>query len=582
MSQELAKKKKIRAGHRGHANKIVAEAENEMLKFNPSPVELEHYIQILTDKELFIKNLDEEIVSLVDDGDIETEIFDSEDKRSEIRKAIVKLREKSKAISQTSSHAGSTASNTETSSLPTNSNRYTPKLPKLELPKYNGDPRKWNEWWDVYVSAIDSNETLSPVYKLRHLKTLVEGPAAATISGLALTSANYSEAIDFLKARFAQKQVIINAHVEALLKINQAPMIKDIKSLRKLYDEIETNIRSLKSLGVQSEQYGTLLIPVVMSKLPEEIRLAISKSLNKENWELDKILELFSSELEARERCNQTVLGQRPLQNSSRPISHTTTSALLANGGNASSVTCSYCRNKHLSAKCPTVTEPGARKEILKKQGQCFVCLKKGHLFREYKSNVRCFNCKNRHHNSICEAPYATPRFQHNPRNQNSTQVHSAVNTSNRNESLRPQASTQPQNPNDISSTTTMFVDAKNSVLLQTAKGYISAVDNLQNSIIARMILDNGSQKSYISQELRDKLRFPTLSRETLSIKTFGSDQGSFQTCDMTQIAIRSPYTEEILYVNVHVVPVVCAPLPGYKRSCEHLSTFTGTAPRRL
>ena len=178
--------------------------------------------------------------------------------------------------------------------------------------------------------------------------------------------------------------------------------------------------------------------------------------------------------------------------------SHPTTSALLSNGGYVSSVTCSFCRNKHLSAKCPLVTEPAARKEILKKQGQCFVCLTKGHMSRECRSNVRCFNCNNRHHNSICETRSGNPGYPQ-LRNRNSTQANLSVNrqrenqSSSDNDSQRPQASTQTQNSNYISPTTTMFVDANNSVLLQTAKGYISSVSNLQNSIIARMILDNGS-----------------------------------------------------------------------------------------
>ena len=78
-----------------------------------------------------------------------------------------------------------------------------------------------------------------------------------------------------------------------------------MKALRKLYDHIEINVRSLKSLGIDFAQYGTLLIPMVMTKIPEEIRLQITKKIGKENWELDQVLANLKIELEAREACGQ-------------------------------------------------------------------------------------------------------------------------------------------------------------------------------------------------------------------------------------------------------------------------------------
>ena len=54
-----------------------------------------------------------------------------------------------------------------------------------------------------------------------------------------------------------------------------------MKALRKLYDHIEIKVRSLKSLGIDFAQYGTLLIPTVMTKVPEEIRLQITKKIRK-------------------------------------------------------------------------------------------------------------------------------------------------------------------------------------------------------------------------------------------------------------------------------------------------------------
>ena len=40
----------------------------------------------------------------------------------------------------------------------------------------------------------------------------------------------------------------------------------------------------------------------------------------------------------------------------------------------------------------------------------------------------------------------------------------------------------------------------------------------------ARVIFDSGSQKSYITQRARDQLNLPTMSTDSLLIKTFGTN----------------------------------------------------------
>ena len=85
---------------------------------------------------------------------------------------------------------------------------------------------------------------------------MVTNSALEAISGLTLTSANYTEAIEILKRRFGNKQLIINKHMEQLLSIEGVTSQHDVKGLRKLYDIIESNVRSLKSLNVSAESYA--------------------------------------------------------------------------------------------------------------------------------------------------------------------------------------------------------------------------------------------------------------------------------------------------------------------------------------
>ena len=107
--------------------------------------------------------------------------------------------------------------------------------------------------------------------KFSSLQFLLESSAADAIAGLTLTSANYQEAIDTLKRRFGNDQLIVGKHMDALLALPTATSHQDIKSLRHLYDSVECHVRGLRALGVNTESYGQLLSSVLMNKLPAEI-----------------------------------------------------------------------------------------------------------------------------------------------------------------------------------------------------------------------------------------------------------------------------------------------------------------------
>ena len=149
--------------------------------------------------------------------------------------------------------------------------------------------------------AVHDNSTISAVEKFTYLLSLVKGSAARAISGLQLTSANYSVALEVLRERFAQKQIIINSHMESLIKLKPVNVISDVKGIRAVFDSVEIQVRGLECLGIDSAQYGALLIPIFMEKLSDELKLIVSRR-NKDDWELNSVLGAVKSEDEARER----------------------------------------------------------------------------------------------------------------------------------------------------------------------------------------------------------------------------------------------------------------------------------------
>ena len=85
------------------------------------------------------------------------------------------------------------------------------------------------------------------VQKFNYLKSQLEGVATSTIEGFALTNVNYGRAIELLRQKFGENHKITNAYMQVFLQI-PAPN-NTLPSLSNFYDELETHIRGLESLG---------------------------------------------------------------------------------------------------------------------------------------------------------------------------------------------------------------------------------------------------------------------------------------------------------------------------------------------
>ena len=137
--------------------------------------------------------------------------------------------------------------------------------------------------------------------------------------------------------------------MDNLLKVPVFSSVYDVKEIRQLYDKTEIHIRGLQAFGVEAQQYGTLLVPVLLSKVPQELRLIISREFDTGNWSLDELLKVFKTEVEARERCNSmattpsTTSEKKHLPKPPPP----TFNALLAPEGQG--ITCTFCKQSRKS-----------------------------------------------------------------------------------------------------------------------------------------------------------------------------------------------------------------------------------------
>jgi len=184
------------------------------------------------------------------------------------------------------------------------------------------------------------------------------------------------------------------------------------------------------------------------------------------------------------------------------------------------------------------------------------------HLSRDYRSPAKCARCGGRHHTSICKNSHTGSqgsRPQQRPQSPNQVssaqqaqapsqlpatpQVPQPPTSQSDSQSLPPSSTQQLQTPSHqqtrvaeqpLSPSTQLFyVKTQVPVLLQTGKAYMLNFDEPQRGMTVRLMLDGGSQRSYMTQRIKDELGLQPEHIEQVQIKTFGSDTTSIQTVEV-------------------------------------------------
>ncbi|XP_045480915.1 uncharacterized protein LOC123685302 [Harmonia axyridis] len=266
------------------------------------------------------------------------------------------------------------------------------------------------------VGQDDENSDLPDEDKFQYLiqSTEENSPARNLVESFPPSANNYKIAVDQLKTRFARDEVLIQVYVRELLSLVLSQHISPEKSgmaLSNLYDKLETQLRALETLGVTTDKYATMLLPLVESAIPHELlkiwerdRLTNDYFVN----ELQGLLKFLKAEVEADERIKlaQTSfslekgvkMGQDRCSVEVLHVKNTEIKGKL-------NFSCIFCdSNSHNSQDCiraQKMTLEQKKTTVAKKRG-CFSCLKPNHSFRTCKSIVKCVKCTRKHHALMC------------------------------------------------------------------------------------------------------------------------------------------------------------------------------------
>ena len=182
---------------------------------------------------------------------------------------------------------------------------------------------------------------------------------------------------------------------------------------------------------------------------------------------------------------------------------------------------CVFCKGSHWSDKCRVISDPEARKEFLRKGKRCFLCLRVDHVSRNCPKSKECFFCKGMHNSAIC-----TNRNNRGKTNQNETTTNYASNFS--------------------------------SILLPTAD-IILENPLTKKEVRVKALFDQGSQRTYVTQRVKNVLQLAPICTEKIKISTFGSKK-----CDsdeLEKVSVHLKNSREKFEVEALCTPFICLPV---------------------
>ena len=484
-----------------------------------------------------IRQIEEEIVDIKLElrsvsSDLATLNLPEDDELFEIEKQV------RSTIYTHSLSAKKTLADMSTAAAPTlTANTPGVKLPKIDVPRFNGSVLNWRSFWEQFNVTIHSHTTLTDTEKMTYLQgSIKDGPAKSIIDGLSQCGDNYLEAIETLKARYDRPRVVHQAHVRSIV---EASSLKDGngRELRRLHDTVQQHLRALKAMDC--EPSGQFITSLLELKLDENTMFEWQRSSQSrpEVPHYSELLKFIDLRAQASEAKTPAEPSKRPVrQEFKKPVApvkpvHVATPADV----------CIACKTtKHALHHCSTFRSLSHDDMIslLKSNHLCLNCFKSGHFVRQCPSLHRCRRCHGPHH----------------------TLLHIESNGSN----VVPVP--EPPPPPSVNVPAHVATDLKTDSLLMTCRVTVKSPSGFTTE--ARGLLDSGSCVSFVSERLAQHLHLPR-SRQPAKVSGVAGllHHSNYQSIASLSVSSIYSHTKQIPVAAI-VVPRITCDLPT--RRCLH------------
>lgn len=405
------------------------------------------------------------------------------------------------------------------------------KLPKLKLVEFGGELKQWLSFWGSF-SNVHDNTSLSKADKMAYLRMAMKNgtPPWTLVHSFPPAGDNYEDCVQQLTDRFGDTDLLTEVYVHEMMGLITNKSTANNKKLGYLHDTIRGHLRALESLGVTSNNYAALLLPMIESCLPEDAlvewqrnrRSLLAKTSSTTKITSDRRLTELMNFLknEALDEARIQIVKESCKNNQDKrsiprdPKSKlATASGLFSGKQRGSRIECLFCGEEHPSSNCSKAQTWSLKKrqELVQKSNCCFKCLKKGHRSNECRSKLTCSECGYNHLMILCRGGNKTP--------QNHPGISPASRSASPCRSITGAAKEEDPIPESTGSLTS---HGETEVLLQTVLVNLIANGKAKS---ARALIDSGSQRSYITEHAVNVMGYQPIGTEELAHCLFGGSK---------------------------------------------------------
>ncbi|XP_060873756.1 uncharacterized protein LOC132947470 [Metopolophium dirhodum] len=276
-------------------------------------------------------------------------------------------------------------------------------LPKIELPKFDGNVLGWVSFRDMFQSLVHDNPDISNIQRYHFLILSLSGPALTVVKAIPLTADNYIIAWNALKQSFENQRLLASAHIDKLFSF--VPLKKEsLSSLSSFVHVFTENVSAIKALGVK-DLAGFILFHIGARVIDTETRRLFEASIEQNAVpNLDillqfvahrcKILENVGTSVGTNDKPDSTLKGSSK-KNKSGSLGKTS----LSVSSTSTTSKCLFCQHEHQIYRCFVFKRKPVtvRRKFVSDHNLCFICLKTGHSVGSCTASFTCKKCEGRH-----------------------------------------------------------------------------------------------------------------------------------------------------------------------------------------
>uniref|UniRef100_A0A1I7VVH0 DUF1758 domain-containing protein n=1 Tax=Loa loa TaxID=7209 RepID=A0A1I7VVH0_LOALO len=405
----------------------------------------------------------------------------------------------------------------------------TINLPQLPLPTFSGDPKLWREFWNSFNAAIHL-QGIPNIQKLTYLTSCLKGEALEAIRGFDIAPENYELIRQVLIDKYGNPATIKKSLYNEFYSIQ-----RNDREWKSRVEAMEKILRQLEALGEDLEHSSIEV--TIESRLPPWILDKVYQMKTEgETWTISKLRQFLMesktpSGTNSKKSTSLSKGGETSALSITKQFKSTEARNLqLSNKTkfNKEKRPCIFCNKNHWDNECPNCLTVKQRFERLKELKACTNCFRTMHATSDCKQRKRtCFHCKGQHNTALCYKKYGSLNNGSNNEETNSTIIINSLN--------------QP-------------INYQGKKVLLICKE-IEAVNPTQLEIQeeALVLFDSGSQSSFISKKLANRLSLTETKKEELKLFSFGNQFPKLYQTSKVKFGIRA-LKSNIIPINAYVL----------------------------